>query len=64
MNVLQKLRGLHDARSSRGILARGKNVYNGGSSAAHRGGGNQYGRPKKGSYKEAAMRRMRKYGKS
>ena len=37
-----------DSRSTQGILSRGKNIYNGGSNAAHRGGGPQYGRPREG----------------
>lgn len=36
-----------DVRGPVGIFARGKNVYNGSSHAAHSGGGLQYGRPSK-----------------
>lgn len=41
----RRLSGVQDHRSMVGILSRGKNIYNGGSSAAHRGGGPQFGRP-------------------
>jgi hypothetical protein len=41
---IQTLQGLKDSRGPQGILSRGANVYNGGSLAAQRGGGLQYGR--------------------
>ncbi len=44
--VTRRLGGLQDHRGPVGILSRGKNIYNGVSSAAHRGGGPQFGRPK------------------
>lgn len=44
--IKRRLSGVQDARSMVGILGRGKNIYPGGSSAAHRGGGPQFGRPK------------------
>lgn len=34
---MSKLHGIPDARSSQGIMARGKNVYNGGTPMAHSG---------------------------
>lgn len=40
-----KLLGERDSRGMQGIFARGSNVYNGGTSAAHSGGGPQFGRP-------------------
>lgn len=45
--TIKILQGHHDARSLRGRMARGNNVYKGTSQAAHRGGGIQFGRPKK-----------------
>lgn len=54
-NLLDKLLGLDDSRSTRGILSRGANVYKGGSASAHKGGGAQYGRPSK----NAIQRRLR-----
>lgn len=45
--ALQKrLFGQQDSRGPVGMLARGKNVYNGASMAAHSGGGPQFGRPR------------------
>lgn len=44
---LRAVMGIVDARSKRGILSRGANIYKGGSNAAHKGGGPQFGRPKK-----------------
>ena len=52
--ALRRLQGVKDARGPVGIKARGKNVYNGGSRAAHSGGGVQFGRPSK----NAIRRRM------
>lgn len=46
-NLMGKLQGNKDSRGLQGILSRGTNVYNGGSTAAHSGGGPQFGRPKK-----------------
>ncbi len=46
-DYVKRILGQDDPRSMVGKLARGSNVYNGGSSAAHSGGGLQYGRPKK-----------------
>lgn len=42
----RRLKGQQDSRGPVGILSRGKNVYNGASTAAHSGGGQQYGRPR------------------
>lgn len=44
--MLKRLNGEQDSRSMIGMLSRGKNIYNGGSKAAHSGGGAQFGRPK------------------
>lgn len=44
--VKRRLLGTVDPRGTAGILSRGRNVYPGGATAAHRGGGLQYGRPK------------------
>lgn len=44
---MDRLNGIQDSRGPKGILSRGKNVYNGGTSAAHSGGGPQFGRPRK-----------------
>ena len=69
MSVQKKLMGLQDAKGMRGILSRGKNVYNSTSNAAHSGGGIQYGRPKgsktkkQGIYQAAATRKLNMYGK-
>jgi hypothetical protein len=46
-SILKRVYGLVDARSRQGIYSRGKNVYRGGSAQAHKGGGKQFGRPKK-----------------
>lgn len=46
-SLLKRIYGLTDARSKRGILSRGKNVYRGGLPNAHKGGGKQFGRPRK-----------------
>ena len=54
--LLRRLSGIKDSRGAVGIAARGKNIYRGGSRAAHSGGGIQFGRPRKGSI----SRRMRK----
>lgn len=43
--IQRRLTGQPDARGPAGIMSRGSNVYNGGSSAAHSGGGPQFGRP-------------------
>lgn len=43
----KKMAGEKDSRGPIGIFARGKNVYKGGSQAAHSGGGIQFGRPSK-----------------
>ncbi len=43
--LLKELMGLQDSRKRRGIYSRGRNIYRGGSTAAHRGGGVQFGRP-------------------
>ena len=64
--MMKKLMGLQDAKGMRGILSRGKNIYNSTSNAAHSGGGQQYGRPKgsktkkKNPYQMAAARRLNK----
>lgn len=42
----RRLKGIQDSRGPVGILARGKNIYNGASTAAHSGGGAQFGRPR------------------
>lgn len=39
--------GVKDPRGIQGIFSRGANVYNGGTSSAHSGGGKQFGRPRK-----------------
>lgn len=44
-SIERRLRGQKDSRSTQGIMSRGANVYNGGSNAAQRGGGSQFGRP-------------------
>lgn len=54
--LLRRLSGVKDSRGKIGMFSRGKNVYNGVSSAAHKGGGIQFGRPKK----AALERRMRR----
>lgn len=54
--LLRRLMGIKDARGKVGIYSRGKNVYRGGSNAAHAGGGVQYGRPTN----EALARRVRR----
>ena len=46
-NLLEKLQGFQSSKGPVGIAARGKNVYRGTSHAAHKGGGPQYGRPRK-----------------
>jgi hypothetical protein len=56
-SMLKEIYGLKDARSLSGELLRGKNIYNGVSFAAQRGGPN-IGRPKK--RKTAIERRLRK----
>ena len=53
--LLKRLRGFKDSRSKRAILSRGANVYKGVSMSAHRGGGQQFGRPRR----DAVLRRMR-----
>lgn len=55
---LHAVMGIVDGRSKTGIFSRGANVYNGVSKAAHKGGGPQFGRPKK----KAIVRRL--YGRS
>lgn len=45
MTTLRELAGMKDARGPQGIMARGANVYGGGSMAAQKGGGQQFGRP-------------------
>ena len=50
--LLKELYGMKDSRSSKGIMARGSNIYKGGSTSAHSGGGTQFGRP-------AMLRRLR-----
>ncbi len=47
MPLSTNLTGQRDARGMQGIFSRGKAVYNGGTSAAHSGGGPQFGRPRK-----------------
>lgn len=47
MPLGRRLAGELDSRSRQAIFSRGKNVYNGGTSAAHSGGGPQFGRPRK-----------------
>lgn len=48
-----------DSRGTTGEMARGKTIYSGGSTAAHRGGGPQFGRPvgAKDKMKSSAVRR-------
>lgn len=53
---MRRLLGLKDSRGKVGIYSRGKNVYRGGTHAAHAGGGVQFGRPPK----EVLARRMRR----
>lgn len=48
---VDKLKGRQDPRGPVGLFSRGAPIYNGMSNAAHRGGGPQFGRPKKGSSK-------------
>lgn len=55
-SLLKELHGHKDSRSLKGILSRGANVYKGGSSRAHFGGGQQFGRPTK----KAIKRRLEK----
>jgi len=43
--IQRRMTGQGDSRSMPGMLSRGANVYNGGSPAAHSGGGPQFGRP-------------------
>jgi hypothetical protein len=45
MKTMKALQGVPDSRGLQGILSRGKNVYNSTSTAAHMGGGMQFGRP-------------------
>jgi hypothetical protein len=46
LKQVQALQGIQDQRGPVGILSRGANVYGaGGSMAAQKGGGPQYGRP-------------------
>lgn len=54
--LMKELSGHQDSRSLKGILSRGANVYKGGSSRAHSGGGKQFGRPSK----KAIKRRLEK----
>lgn len=54
--LLRRLQGIKDSRGPIGMFSRGKNIYGGVSNAAHKGGGIQYGRPRK----AALERRMRK----
>lgn len=56
LKQVQTLNGLKDPRSTEGIFSRGANVYNGGSLAAQRGGGLQYGRYP--AYQQSAYRRL------
>lgn len=42
----RRLFGQQDSRGPVGMMARGANVYNGASLAAHSGGGSQFGRPR------------------
>lgn len=44
--VRRRLMGTVDPRGTAGILSRGRNIYPGGATSAHRGGGLQFGRPK------------------
>lgn len=44
--IARRLSGVVDHSGPVGMMSRGKNVYAGGSSAATRGGGHQFGRPK------------------
>lgn len=44
--LMRLLSGMKDSRGPQGIAARGANIYNGTSNAAHRGGGPQFGRPR------------------
>lgn len=47
MDIRQLIMGQKDSRGMIGKLARGANIYNGTSNAAHKGGGQQFGRPPK-----------------
>lgn len=58
-DALLKVLGIPDSRSLTGILSRGANVYKGASMSAHRGGGPQFGRPKKNQISQGAIRRRR-----
>jgi len=44
--VRRRLQGLIEPRGSRGTLSRGRTIYKGGMTNAHRGGGYQFGRPR------------------
>lgn len=61
-SALQKrLLGQVDSRGMQGIFSRGKNIYHGGTNAAHSGGGPQYGRPRKRpNLQNAIQRRMKR----
>lgn len=43
--IRRRLLGHTEAAGKAGIFSRGKNIYNGVSHSAHRGGGPQFGRP-------------------
>lgn len=43
--VRRRLQGMTESSGMVGILGRGRNTYKGGLSAAHSGGGMQFGRP-------------------
>lgn len=53
--LAKRLSGIKDSRSTQGIVSRGANIYKGASMSAHKGGGSQFGRPKR----EAVLRRLR-----
>lgn len=62
----RRLSGIQDSRSTRGIMSRGKNVYNGGTSAANnqqnqmkKQAPNNLKRTKSDAIREAAERRSR-----
>lgn len=55
---------MKDSRGPVGILSRGKPIYNGGSNAAHMGGGPQFGRPANGSMQQFENAIGRKLGKT
>lgn len=55
-SFLKEIYGGKNSNGKIGMLARGKNIYDSTSGAAHKGGGSQYGRPKK----KAIARRLKR----